>query len=89
MLDIMKKRLFFAAVVLFAIACNGNAKEKIEEVAENIADKSVELYEDAAPVVEDAWDATVDKSVELYEDAAPVVEYAWDAAVEHGSKLVK
>ena len=65
MLDIMKKRLFFAAVVLFAIACNGNAKEKIEEVAENIADKSVELYEDAAPVVEDAWDAAVEHGSKL------------------------
>ena len=85
----MKRSLFFAAVVLFAVACNGNAKKNIEEVAENIADMSVELYEDAAPVVEKAWDATVDKSVELYEDAAPVVEKTWDAAVEKGSKLVK
>ena len=39
----MKKILFFAAMVLFAVACNGRAKDKVEEVAENVAGKSVEL----------------------------------------------
>lgn len=84
----MKKILFLAAMVLFAVACNGHAKDKVGEVAENVADKSVELYEQAAPVVEDAWNATVDKSIELYDKAAPVVEDAWDAAVEKGSELI-
>ena len=83
----MKKILFFAAMVLFAVACNGRAKDKVEEVAENVAGKSVELYEQATPVVENAWDATVDKSVELYDKAAPVVEDAWNATVDKSVEL--
>ena len=71
------------AVPLFALACNGTQSVNTEE----LADKAVELYEEAAPVVEDAAKAAAEKGAELYEVAAPVVEKAAKDAVEKAVEL--
>ena len=85
----MKKSLFFVAAALFAVACGGNqnAKDQAAEVAENVADKSVELYEEAAPVVEKAAKDAADKAVELYEETATVVEKAANDAADKAVEL--
>lgn len=84
----MKKLLFLVAMPLFVVACNNitssDTKEwedKAKGFASDVAEKSVELYEVAAPVVEEAAYDVAEKSVEFYEEAAPVVEEAaYDAA---------
>ena len=79
----MRKLMFMIALPLVMVACNGTStpsadeiKEKAEKFVNDVADKSVELYEEAAPVVEQAAHDVADKSVELYNEAAPVVEKA-------------
>lgn len=79
---------------LVMVACKGNSSsdtkdwgEKAKEIANDVADKSVELYNEAAPVVEQAAKDVADKSVELYNEAAPVVEQAAKDAADRSVEL--
>ena len=75
--------MFLIAVPLFVMACNGTQNVNPDELAE----KAVELYEEAAPVVEKAAKDAVEKGAELYEVAAPVVEKAAKDAAEKAVEL--
>lgn len=91
---IMKKLLFLITLPLAMVACMGNSnsdakdwEDKAKEFANDVADKSVELYNEAAPVVEQAAKDAADKSVELYNEAAPVVEQAAKDAADKSVEL--
>ena len=76
-------------VPLFVVACvDGQVdKDKVEDALNKAAEKSVEFYEEAAPVVEKAAKDAAEKSVEFYEEAAPVVEKAAKDAAAKGAEL--
>ena len=57
----MKKLMFLIAVPLFVMACNGTQNVNPDELAE----KAVELYEEAAPVVEKAAKELMELEVDV------------------------